>query len=475
MKIKVLIAFLGLSISQGLVFADNATVASTANNIQSLPDFSGIYDTVGKSVVNITVTKIVGQSAQGIGSTGDPLFDYFFKRMVPPGQQRKYKQNALDSGFIISKDGYILTNAHVVKDADTVNVKLNDKREFKAKVIGFDTGTDVALLKIDATNLQIVKIGNPNSMKPGNWVVAIGSPFGLENTITQGTISAMSRNLPDDTYIPFIQTDVPINPGNSGGPLINLNGEVIGINSQIYSQSGGYMGIAFAIPIDYAITVSDQLKKTGKVTRGKLGIAVQPLTDDLAKSFGLQSNKGALVNTVEPDSPAAKAGVQVGDIILKANGQEVSDSILLPRLVGQLGPNKKVVLTVWRNGKTIDLNATTVVLNSETSLSTSINSDEQVKSVDKLGLKVKPLTDVNSLPKGFTYGLIIQDASQDIQMIGIVPGDLIVGIGSHNVRNFTDFSSILAKYAIGSRVPLKILRGDSRQYVTLFAPLPVVK
>jgi serine protease Do len=277
----------------------------------SYPDFSAIYASVGNSVVNIKVTQVIqAPNGPAFGGTGDPMFDYFFRRMIPQ-QQQKYKQRSMGSGFIISNDGYILTNAHVVKNADNVSVKLSDKREFKAKIVGLDSATDVALLKIAANNLPAVAIGNPNLLKPGNWVVAIGSPFGLENTITQGIISALSRNLPDDTTVPFIQSDVPVNPGNSGGPLINLQGQVIGINSQIYSNSGGYMGISFSIPIDYAMRIADQLKATGKVVHGRLGIAIQPLSEQLASSFGLTSAQGALVNGIDPGSSAEKAGIKL--------------------------------------------------------------------------------------------------------------------------------------------------------------------
>ncbi|MFN7094382.1 MAG: Do family serine endopeptidase, partial [Burkholderiales bacterium] len=358
MKKKLILSLIALSLMTISSYAVNEITSSPSVNRVALPDFSPIYDSVGKSVVNITVTQAVPGQMPGF-STGDPFFDYFLRRMVPPQQQRQYKAHGLGSGFIISADGYILTNAHVVANAEQVVVKLNNKREFKAKIIGIDRDTDVAVLKIAAAGLPVVKFGDPNKMKPGNWVLAIGAPFGLENTITQGIISALSRDLPDDSYVPFIQTDVPINPGNSGGPLINLNGEIIGMNSQIYSKSGGYMGISFAIPIDYAVKVADQLKATGKVKRGRLGIAIQPITSELAKSFGLAGTNGALVNSVEANSAAAKAGLQVGDIILKINGQFITNSNLLPRLVGQLGPDKKLNLEVWRNGKTITLTAVT--------------------------------------------------------------------------------------------------------------------
>ena len=331
------------------------------------------------------------------------------------------------------------------------------------------------MIKIEAKNLPVVKIGNSSIMKPGNWVVAIGSPFGLENTITQGTISAISRNLPDDNYVPFIQTDVPINPGNSGGPLINLHGEVIGINSQIYSKSGGYMGIAFAIPIDYAMSVATQLKATGKVIRGKVGIGVQPLTDDLAKSFGLSDTNGAVVNIVEPGSPADKAGLKVGDIILDANGQKITDSIMLPRIVGQLGPNKPVEFTVWRNGKTLKLTAVTIKSDYTQSSQPSQDSADKTISVDKLGIKVVSLSDKAVLPANINFGLVVQSLGSDAQFSGLVQGDLIIGVGTKNIDSVKTFNALISRYPVGSSVPLKILRGDSRQYGTLFIPVKVLK
>ncbi len=472
MKIKLMVSMFSLSLGAGVTFADNTNTQPIAiPSIVALPDFSGIYDSVGKSVVNITVTKSVDQT---LASSGDPLFDYFLKRMVPPQQQRKLKQRALGSGFIISNDGYILTNAHVVADADEVSVKLNDKREFKARVVGYDTGTDVALIKIEAKNLPLVKIGDSSLMKPGNWVVAIGSPFGLENTITQGTISAMSRNLPDDNYVPYIQTDVPINPGNSGGPLINLHGEVIGINSQIYSKSGGYMGIAFAIPIEYAMSVATQLKATGKVIRGKVGIGVQPLTDDLAKSFGLDSTNGAVVNIVEPSSPADIAGIKVGDIIVKANSKAITDSSMLPRIVGQLGPNKPITFTIWRNGKTLSLTAITVKAEANAQVQPTTSDVNKTIDIKKLGISVATLSDKAMLPPNITFGLVVQNITPDAQMSGLMQGDLIIGVGTHNIDGIGSFNTLIARYPVGSNVPLKILRGDSRQFGTLFIPLKIL-
>ncbi|MBX9849311.1 MAG: trypsin-like peptidase domain-containing protein, partial [Rhodocyclaceae bacterium] len=296
---------------------------------QSLPDFADLAEKQGAAVVNVSTTQVIRTNA-GAGlpfDQDDPAFE-IFKRFFPrqqamPGVPREYQNKSLGSGFIISADGYVLTNAHVIDSADEVVVKLNDKREFKARVIGADRLTDVALLKIDASGLPVVRIGDPNKLRVGEWVFAIGSPFGLEQTVTAGIVSAKGRSLPDENYVPFIQTDVAINPGNSGGPLFNMKGEVVGINSQIYSRSGGYMGLAFSIPIDLAFDIQQQLRVHGKVSRGRMGVSIQDLSKELAESFGLSKPSGALINTVEKNGPADKAGIQPGDVIQRFDGKPV--------------------------------------------------------------------------------------------------------------------------------------------------------
>ncbi|HRG62865.1 MAG TPA: Do family serine endopeptidase [Burkholderiales bacterium] len=459
-------------------FAATIPNSSASGVVSAYPDFSAIYDNVGKSVVNINVTQNVTPQGGQFGSTGDPMFDYFFKRMVPQ-QQQKYKQRGLGSGFILSSDGYILTNAHVVNNADSVTVKLSDKREFKAKVVGVDMTSDVAVIKIAAKNLPSVKIGNPNNLKAGNWVVAIGSPFGLENTITQGIVSALSRSLPDDSAVPYIQTDVPINPGNSGGPLINLNGEVVGINSQIYSKSGGYMGISFSIPIDYAMRVADQLKSTGKVVHGRLGIAIQPVTEELASSFGLSSAKGALVNGVDAGSAAEKAGIEVGDVILKANGQEISDTSKLPQIVSNLGPNKPVNLVIWRNNQQINLTATTMASdeNGTSSPSNNGNNSNNVssKQITKLGIAVAQLNakQLQQLGLKLNSALVIQSVNGDAQFAGLASGDIILGIANTPVSSLDQFVKIVDRYKNGQTIVLKILRTDSQRTITMFLPFTI--
>ena len=356
----------------------------------ALPDFSALVEQNGPAVVNISTTtapvRVQMQVPQIPGEPDDPIQE-FFRRFQIPMPQGDAIRRGVGSGFIVSADGYILTNAHVVDDASEVTVKLTDKREFKAKVIGVDRRTDVALVKIDARDLPMVRIGDASKARVGEWVAAIGSPFGLENTVTAGIISAKSRSLPDDTYVPFIQTDVAINPGNSGGPLFNMAGEVIGINSQIYSRTGGYMGLSFAVPIDVAMKVKTDLQKFGKVSRGRLGVTIQGVTQELADSFGLKKAQGALVAAVEPKSPAAKAGVKTGDIILAVDGRAIENSIDLPRVIGESRPGTAVTLKIWRQGETQELRASLAEAPAEKVA--KADSEPGTKS-GKLGLAVRP-------------------------------------------------------------------------------------
>jgi serine protease Do len=325
--------------------------------VQGLPDFTDLVDKQGPAVVNVSTTSTArGTEAQSPVPEDDPFYD-FFRRFGPP-QPRDYETRSLGSGFIVSTDGYILTNAHVVEMADDVTVKLNDKREFKAKVIGADKRTDVAVIKIEATGLPAVRIGDPEKLRVGEWVLAIGSPFGFESTVTAGIVSAKGRSLPQENYVPFIQTDVAINPGNSGGPLFNLKGEVVGINSQIYSRTGGFMGLSFAIPIDVAMDVSNQLRTAGRVSRGRIGVVIQEVTKELAESFGLPKAAGALVNSVEKGGPADKAGIEASDVILKFDGKTIASSADLPRIVAQTRPGSKVTAQIWRKGAARDVSIT---------------------------------------------------------------------------------------------------------------------
>ncbi|HZF20735.1 MAG TPA: Do family serine endopeptidase, partial [Burkholderiales bacterium] len=333
---------------------------------RELPDFTDLAEKQGPTVVNISTAQTRARASTPQNPNleeDDPLYD-FFRRFVPrpPGGggqgPRDYETRSLGSGFIISPDGYVLTNAHVVDAADEITVSLTDKREFKARVIGADKRTDLALIKIDATGLPAVRMGDPNRLRVGEWVVAIGSPFGFASTVTAGIVSAKGRSLPQENFVPFIQTDVAINPGNSGGPLFNMRGEVVGINSQIYSRTGGFMGLSFAIPIDVAMEVQGQLRQSGRVSRGRIGVVIQEVSKELAESFGLQKPTGALVNSVEKGGPAEKAGVEAGDIIMKFDGKTVSSSNELPRIVGGTKPGSKASIELWRKGATKEINVT---------------------------------------------------------------------------------------------------------------------
>jgi serine protease Do len=380
--------------------APQASASQGATRPQSLPDFTALVKKQGPSVVNVLVAGSASQrgaAAQGPQlSPDDPLFEFFRRFMpeMPEGAPPPGERMGVGSGFIISEDGYILTNAHVVADAKEVTVRLADaKREFKAKVVGADERTDVAVLKVDAKGLPVAKIGKSSTVQPGEWVAAIGSPFGFSNTITAGIVSATERSLPAETYVPFIQTDVAVNPGNSGGPLLNLDGEVIGINSMIYSRTGGYMGVSFAIPIETALEVSRQLRETGKVTRGRLGVMIQPLTKELAQSFKLDTTDGVVVANVEANSPAAKAGLQAGDVILSYNGKALSDANNLPRLVGTTHPGEQAKLEIVRDGKRQTLTATIAEAPAKTASAAGSSPRSKEGAVpSRLGLSVRELT-----------------------------------------------------------------------------------
>lgn len=455
-------------------YTNDIAASSVSSN---LPDFASIYDKVGKSVVHISIVQTVGDG-QIAGLTGDPFFDQFLRKMLPEQQQRQQKQRGLGSGFILSSDGYILTNAHVVDKADVVTVKLNDKREFKAKIVGVDTLTDVAVLKIEATDLPAVQVGDPNKLRSGNWVSAIGSPFGLENTITHGIVSALSRNLPEETTVPFIQTDVPVNPGNSGGPLINMQGQVVGINSQIYSKSGGYMGISFAIPIDYATRIADQIKRTGKAEHGRLGIAIQPVTEEIAPSFGLSSPRGVLVNDVSPDSAASRAGIQIGDVILAANDKEIEEGVNLSSLISNLGPNQPVKLTIWRDNKELTLNAVTMLATNDSSNQLADKfSDSKSMSVDKLELLLEPMNNaqIKMFAGRINGGLVVKGAKDNARYAGLQIGDFIIGVANTPVTSVGQLKQIVNKAKVGQSVVLKVARINGNSIVSTFIAVPIVK
>ncbi|WP_442769567.1 DegQ family serine endoprotease [Zoogloea ramigera] len=439
-----------------------------------LPALSALVEQVGPAVVNISVTQKVGRSGATSGEdafAGDPFYDFLRRFGVPVpgmpgnggGRMPEQIQQGVGSGFIVSPDGYVLTNAHVVDGASEVTVKLTDKRDFKAKVVGVDKRTDVALLKIDASGLPFVKTGDAERTKVGEWVVAMGSPFGFENTVTAGIISAKARRLPDENYVPFIQTDVAINPGNSGGPLFNLAGEVIGINSQIYSRSGGFMGISFAIPIDVAMKVKDQLQKYGKVSRGRLGVAIQGLDAELAQNFGLDKPVGALVASVENGSPAEKAGLAPGDVVLGVNGQKVDNSADLPRIIGEQKPGSVVRLSIWRDRKARDINVTLGEQAGEKLAAMGGAERKSESASGKLGLTGRALTAQEASRLGVPGGVVVEGLSGPAAKSGLQPGDVIIGVNNQPITGIEQFRKLLD--AAGNRFALLIQRGGSRIFL----------
>ena len=448
---------------------------------RELPDFTQIVEQQGAAVVNISTTQQRQRRAQPQVpqlDEDDPMYE-FFRRFIPRGPQgpqtpREPESSSLGSGFVVSADGYILTNAHVVDSADEITVKFNDKREFKAKVIGADRRTDVALIKIDASGLQPVKFGDPTRLKVGEWVVAIGSPFGFENSVTAGIVSAKGRSLPQENFVPFIQTDVAINPGNSGGPLFNLRGEVVGINSQIYSRTGGFMGLSFAIPIDVAMDISTQLKSAGRVQRGRIGVVIQEVSKELADSFGLAKPTGALVNGVEKGGPAEKAGVETGDIILRFDGKQVAASSDLPRIVGGTKPGSKVPMQVWRKGQTRDVSVTVGEI-----------PDDRVAAATRSGKPGAPKAEVAANRLGLVVSDLGEDKRRDMRLQGgvvvdevrtapradIRQGDVIVALTAKGttteLKSAKQFNDLLSSLDKGTTMTLQIRRGEANIFATI--------
>jgi serine protease Do len=391
-----------------------------------------------------------------------------------PGVPREFKNESLGSGFIINADGHILTNAHVVDGADEVQVRLTDKREFKAKVLGADKRTDIALIKIEASGLPTVKFGDPNKLRVGEWVVAIGSPFGFESSVTTGIVSAKNRSLPQENFVPFIQTDAAVNPGNSGGPLFNMRGEVVGINSQIYSRSGGFMGISFAIPIDVAMEVQAQLKANGRVSRGRIGVTIQEVTKELADSFGLAKPQGALVTLVEKDGPAEKAGIEAGDIILKFDGKPVQQSADLPRIVGGTRPGSKVSIQVWRKGGTRELGVTVAEIQEDKMIAS--RNGKKGKAIDpaasnKLGLALSELSPEQRKQLGITGGLVVEEVKNGAARTELRSGDIILALINKGVqtevKSVTQFNELLGKIDKGATITLLVRRGDAQTFITI--------
>ena len=432
---------------------------------QGLPDFTDLVEKQGPSVVNVSTTSTARGSAQSPVPEDDPFYDFF--RKFGPSQPRDQETRSLGSGFIVSADGYILTNAHVVDMADDVTVKLTDKREFKAKVIGADKRTDVAVLKIEATGLPTVKVGDPEKLRVGEWVLAIGSPFGFENTVTAGIVSAKGRSLPQENYVPFIQTDVAINPGNSGGPLFNLKGEVVGINSQIYSRTGGFMGLSFAIPIDVAMDVTHQLRTTGRVSRGRIGVVIQEVTKELAESFGLPKAAGALVNSVDKGTPADKAGIEASDVILKFDGKPIESSQDLPRIVAQTRPGSKVPVQIWHKGAQREVTVTVGEMPDEKVVQRPGRKEAKPGNViARLGLTLTELTAEQRKEIG-SGGLLVEDAQGAGAKAGIRRGDVLLAINNQDVKTVDQLNQVLGQFEKARSVALLIRRGDSSLYVPL--------
>ena len=447
---------------KNLVFA--LLLVTPAVTAAQLPDFTDLVERQGPTVVNISTTQTGRGAVAGPNAPEDDPFYEFFRRFIPNPGPREFHSQSLGSGFVISGDGYILTNAHVVDAADEITVKLNDKREFKAKVIGADRRTDIALLKINAAGLQAVRFGDPGRLKVGEWVVAIGSPFGFENTVTAGIVSAKGRSLPQENFVPFIQTDVAVNPGNSGGPLFNMRGEVVGINSQIYSRTGGFMGLSFAIPIDVANDIVQQLRTTGKVTRGRIGVVIQPITKELAESFGLPKPAGALVNSVEKGGPAEKAGIESGDVILRFDGKTVISSEDLPRIVGATRPGSKVTVQLWRNRATRDVQLTVAELQDDRTARQSRRGGKP-PATSQYGMALSDLTEAQRRELKVEGGVLVENAQGPAARAGIRRGDVILAVNNQDVKSVEQFKELMSQTEKGRIVALLVRRGANSLYI----------
>jgi serine protease Do len=457
-----------------LLLAACASVALAQG--RELPDFTRLVEEQGAAVVNISTTQASRRaSVPQIPNIEDEEVLEFFRRFIPrqqPGPGPRPESRSLGSGFVISPDGYILTNAHVIDAADEINVKLTDKREYKAKVIGADKRTDVALIKIEAGGLPVVRMGDPARLKVGEWVVAIGAPFGFENTVTAGIVSAKGRSLPQENFVPFIQTDVAINPGNSGGPLFNLRGEVVGINSQIYSRTGGFMGLSFAIPIDVALEVQKQLREKGRVSRGRIGVGIQEVTKDLAVSFGLDRPRGALVNAVEKGSPADRAGIEATDIITRFDAKVVESFSDLPRIVGSTKPGASVQVELWRKGAARNVTVTVIELQEEKIAARDAPRERKPveQAANRLGLVVSELTAEQKKDMRLTYGLLVNEVRADARA-DVRRGDVILKVvhnGQHTELKSTEqFAKLLAGLDKNAVLTLQVRRGENTAFVTV--------
>lgn len=459
-------AVLGLALALG---------ASLPAGAAETPDFTQIVKDNRDAVVNISTTQKVEGGAQvpeGLLERlpPDSPFRDFFERFGERQQQRE--RSSLGSGFIMSPDGYVLTNAHVISEADEIVVKLADQREFDAEVVGYDERSDVGLLKIDAEGLPTLEIGDSDELEVGQWVLAIGSPFGLEHTATQGIVSALERSLPNDTYTPFIQTDVAVNPGNSGGPLFNGDGEVVGINAQIFSRTGGFMGLSFAVPINVAMDVAEQLRTEGRVRRGYLGVSIQPVDRGLAESFGLDKPVGALVSDVLPDSPAQEAGLKAGDIILEFDGQRIAEAADLPPVVGATAVGAEAEVTVLREGERRTITVEVGELPDEPGAGGDEGSSGREGSDTSLNLGVRELTDSERSELGLEdRGLLVQKVGAGpVAEAGIRPGDILLRIGKQPLTSVDDLEQAVADLPRGRPVAVQIRRGDNSLFVSLTLP-----
>ena len=488
MNLKVLnfvrAATLGFALTGAVALVGTILPLSTAQaQTRGLPDFTDLVEQVGPSVVNIrTLEKVSNRAAPGAGE--EEMLEFFRRFGLPmpnvprqaprrnrPQPEEEEVPRGVGSGFVLTADGYIMTNAHVVEGADEVLVTLTDKREFKAKIVGADKRTDVAVVKIEATGLPAVRVGDVSRLRVGEWVMAIGSPFGLENTVTAGIVSAKGRDTGD--YLPFIQTDVAINPGNSGGPLINMRGEVIGINSQIYSRSGGFMGISFAIPMDEAVRVSEQLRTGGRVSRGRIGVQIDQVTKDVAESIGLGKPVGALVRGVEAGSPAEKAGVEAGDIITRVDGKIVEKSVDLPRMVGSTKPGTKSTITVFRRGSTKDLSVLIAEVEADKPTAKISGKEEKAKpstAGQAFGLVVTDLSDAQRKELKIKGGVRVEAATDAAARAGLREGDVILALANVEVSSLKDFESVLSRFDKTKPLSVLVRRGDWTQFVVIRNP-----
>lgn len=455
------IAFSGALLSATPAVASGLAPQTTVATTQ-LPDFVQLVEKYGKGVVNISTVRearvVEGADPFGFDERHAEIFRRFgFPFPFGGGPRQEPERRGTGSGFIISADGLILTNHHVVDGADEIKVRLTDNREFTGKVLGSDAKTDIAVVKIDAKDLPYLTMGNSDELKVGEWVAAIGSPFGLDNTVTSGIVSAKSRKLPSDQYVPFIQTDVAVNPGNSGGPLFNMKGEVVGINSQIFSTSGGFMGLSFAIPSNLAMQIKDQLVKNGKVTRGRIGVVIQSVTQDLAESFGMKTPKGAIVSQVEKDGPAAKAGLQEGDIITAVNGRAIDDNVDMPVIIGSMAPGSIAKLSIIRNNKDMTLD---VKVEEAPNESASSNASKTA-AANKLGVTVRPLNDEEKA-KAETEGLLVTESTGAARKAGIREGDIIVNVNGVKIKKTDDLARVLEK---NKNLRVLVQRRDGRIFI----------